>query len=181
MPSWNYGWNAAYFITICTQHREHWFGEIVSDTDALTCVLLGEIVNTEWLKTFEMRPDMNLWMGEYVIMPNHFHAIIGIGENKYNTSIVQTQCIDSNSVQTQCIASLQQNQFAPQSKNLASIVRGFKIGVTKNTRKINPGFAWQARYHDHIIRDDKSYQRISEYIVNNPLKWTEDKFYDISK
>ena len=54
---------------------------------------IGEIVNTEWLKTFEMRPDMNLYMGEYVIMPNHFHAIIDIGENKYNTNrdVINTQ------------------------------------------------------------------------------------------
>ena len=69
------------------------------------------------------------------------------------------------------------NQFGPQSKNLASIIRGFKIGVTKNARQINPNFTWQSRYHDHIIRDEKSYHTISEYIINNPVKWTEDKFY----
>jgi len=47
---------------------------------------IGFIVKNEWLKTFEMRPDMNLQMDEFVIMPNHFHAIIIIGENKYNGS-----------------------------------------------------------------------------------------------
>jgi len=46
---------------------------------------IRNIVNNEWLKTFEMRSDMNLFMGEFVIMPNHFHGIIGIGENKYNS------------------------------------------------------------------------------------------------
>lgn len=40
---------------------------------------IGEIAQSKWLKTFDMRPDMNLWMGEYIIMPNHFHALIGIG------------------------------------------------------------------------------------------------------
>ena len=45
---------------------------------------IGKIVDEEWLKTFEMRPDMNLMMGEYVVMPNHFHAIIGIGDNQFN-------------------------------------------------------------------------------------------------
>jgi len=59
-----------------------------------------------------MRPDMNLWMGEYTIMPNHFHAIIGIGNNEFNTHSDTT------------------NQFGPQSKNLASILRGFKSSVT---------------------------------------------------
>ncbi|MEZ5050510.1 MAG: hypothetical protein R2766_12760 [Saprospiraceae bacterium] len=57
---WDYGWNAAYFVTICTQNREHYFGEIVR-RDAMHCVSLsqiGKIVETEWLKTFDMRPDM---------------------------------------------------------------------------------------------------------------------------
>ena len=69
------------------------------------------------------------------------------------------------------------NQFGPQSKNLASIIRGFKIGVTKNARIIQPNFAWQSPYHDHFIRDDKSFHTISEYIIRNPKKWSDDKFY----
>jgi hypothetical protein len=69
------------------------------------------------------------------------------------------------------------NQFGPQSMNLASIVRGFKIGVTKNARLIDPTFAWQPRYHDRIIRDEEAFQRIAEYIFNNPAKWKSDKFF----
>lgn len=69
------------------------------------------------------------------------------------------------------------NKFGPQSQNLASIVRGFKIGVTKNARMIDPNFQWQARYHDHIIRNDASYQRIKNYIENNPANWSEDGFF----
>ncbi len=83
LQSWNYARSGAYFITICTQNKEHWFGEI---NNGIMCLSkIGEIAHAEWLKTFEMRPDMNLTMGEYVIMPNHFHAIIFIGENQYNT------------------------------------------------------------------------------------------------
>ncbi len=55
---------------------------------------IGEIVECEWLKTVEMQPDMNLWMGEYVVMPNHFHAIVEIGENKYNSDCDQNDIID---------------------------------------------------------------------------------------
>ncbi|MCA1764294.1 MAG: hypothetical protein LC664_15070, partial [Flavobacteriales bacterium] len=65
------------------------------------------------------------------------------------------------------------NKFGPQSQNLASIIRGFKIGVTKNARLINPDFAWQPRFHDRIIRDDRAFQNISRYIVNNPKNWKE--------
>ena len=81
-----------------------------------------------------MRPDMNLWMGEYVIMPNHFHAIIGIGDNEYNMRdkprrdamhCVSTTADTANNTENQ----KPKNQFGPQSKNLASIIRGFKIGV----------------------------------------------------
>jgi hypothetical protein len=68
------------------------------------------------------------------------------------------------------------NQFGPQTKNLASIIRGFKMGVTKNARLIDPEFAWQSRYHDHIIRNEGSFQRISAYIMNNPLNWSADRF-----
>jgi len=71
------------------------------------------------------------------------------------------------------------NKFGPQSKNLASIVRGFKSGVTINARKINTGFGWQSRFYDHIIRNDESFQRIANYIVNNPAKWNDDKFFEI--
>lgn len=70
------------------------------------------------------------------------------------------------------------NKFGSQSKNLASIVRGFKAGVTKNARIINPEFAWQSRFHDHIIRNDQSYQKISDYINNNPLNWSDDLFFN---
>lgn len=70
------------------------------------------------------------------------------------------------------------NQFGPQSKNLASVIRGFKIGVTTNARKINPDFAWQSRFHDHIIRNDRALKNIQRYIINNPLQWKTGEFHD---
>lgn len=179
LQNWDYGWGASYFVTICTQNRECYFGEILDGKMQLSEI--GEIVENEWIKTFEIRPDMNLTMGEYVVMPNHFHAIIIIGENEYNTergpqrrdamhcvSIVDT---DTN------INTDNKNKFGPQSKNLASIIRGFKIGVTKNARHIHADFAWQPRFHDHIIRNNESFEKIKSYIIENPLKWNDDKFY----
>lgn len=196
LKNWDYGWNASYFVTICTKDRICFFGNVVDENDTLPYVRLsqiGEIVKSEWLKTFELRKDMNLTMGEFVVMPNHFHAIIGIGENEYNTrrgrnamhrrdamhcvsSATNDSTNDSPNNTTNKPTHNTKNQFGPQSKNLASIIRGFKIGVTKNARLINPDFAWQSRYHDHIIRDDKSFHRISEYIINNPKNWSDDQF-----
>jgi REP element-mobilizing transposase RayT len=186
LPYWDYGQNAAYFITICTKNREHYFGEIITNRDAMHCVStimqlseIGKIVKNEWIKTPELRPDMNLKLGEFVVMPNHFHGIIIISENPYNVQ----QCRDAMhcvSTAAHCVSATNtqsQNQFGPQSKNLASIIRGFKIGVTKHARIINPHFTWQSRYYDHIIRDEKSYNQISAYIIDNPHKWQDDKYY----
>ncbi len=39
------------------------------------------------------------------------------------------------------------------------------------------GKLWQRNYYEHIIRDERAYQNISAYIINNPTKWNDDKFY----
>lgn len=136
---------------------------------------IGKIVRYEWLRTFELRPDMNLTCGEFVIMPDHFHAIITIGKNQYNRGDLDTnRCSDA----LHCVPTTTTNQnknqpknkFGAQSKNLASIVRGFKSAVTKNARQIHADFAWQSGYHDHLIRNDQEYKRIKYYINNNPKK-----------
>ena len=112
--------NAAWFVTICTQNRIFWFGEMQMGTDALHCV--STITDTN-----------------------------------------ETHCTDAmHCVSTEKKPTPPQNQFGPQSKNLASIIRGFKTGVTKNARLINPDFAWQSRYHDRIIRNNAEFQRISK-------------------
>jgi len=90
--------------------------------------------------------------------------------------------LDNYYSETQDVASLREtvtgtkNKFGPQSDNLPSIIRGFKIGVTKDARKHNPLFAWQARYHDHIIRSTDEYIRISHYILTNVANWEDDCF-----
>ncbi len=121
---------------------KHYFGEIENDEMVLN--ELGLIVNTEWEKTLEIRPDMNLELGEFITMPNHFHAIIMIGENKFNKRGNGRDAMHRVSTAT--------NKFGPQSKNLGSIMRGFKSAVTTASKKLNIEFGWQARFHDHIIR-----------------------------
>ena len=68
------------------------------------------------------------------------------------------------------------NQFGVQSKNLASIIRGFKIGATKYSRQNTDIYhVWQSRFYDHIIRHENELNRIREYIQNNPLNWEKDR------
>jgi REP element-mobilizing transposase RayT len=118
-------------------------------------------------------------------MPNHVHGIVII--NKL-VDTPDTQNVGTQSVETQNFASLRitksqppNNQFGPQSKNLGSIIRGYKIGVTIQSKIIAPDFKWQSRYHDHIIRNEAEYHRIEEYILKNPINWKNDKFYKSEK
>ena len=54
----------------------------------------------------------------------------------------------------------------------------YKSVVSKNAHLINPDFAWQSRFHDHIIRDEDEFKRIKNYIRDNQKNWKDDKFYD---
>jgi len=67
----------------------------------------------------------------------------------------------------------------PGKDNISSVIGSFKSVCTKNIHIYFPdvNFAWQARFHDHIVRDNEEYRRIQQYIVNNPLNWIDDKFY----
>jgi putative transposase len=168
---WDYGSNAAYFITICTENRAHVFGKVLDGQVNLSP--LGQAAWDCWQAIPEHFPFVK--SGEFVAMPNHVHGIVMIDKPPPVTG-----------VETQNFASLRANgtprrsvnQFGPQSQNLASIVRGYKIGVTKYARQNQIPFAWQARYHDHIIRDAAEYERIRTYIIENPQKWAADCFYE---
>jgi putative transposase len=72
--------------------------------------------------------------------------------------------------------------FKSPTKTIGSIIRGYKIGVTKWFRSnTNIETVWQRNYYEHIIRNEQSYQTISKYILNNPAKWKGDKFYSLPK
>ena len=219
LRNWNYANEAMYFVTICTKNRKNYFGEIVGTPcmASLQPTDLGKIAHSEWYKSIELRSDMNLELGEFVVMPNHIHGIIIIGANQYNsknrgamngdstknsdtdamhgvsTKNPDTAARHGGSTKNPDTAAMRggsinraarlggsaeyKNQFAPQSKNLSSIIRGYKSAVTTFARKNGIDFDWQTRFHDHIIRSMPEYHRISNYIINNPTKWVEDKFH----
>ncbi len=188
LRNWDYGWNALYFVTICTKDRQCFFGNIEDGKMKLTNI--GEMAQKYWFEIPEHFPFVKL--DAFVVMPNHIHGIIEIAKKNDERNV--DGCNDDGcNVETQNFASLPptvpptdskpKNKFGPQSKNLASIIRGYKIGVTKNAKQyektqniVSIPFKWQPRYHDHIIRNDKSYHNIKNYIINNPAKWQADKF-----
>lgn len=177
LRNWDYARSANYFVTICTKNRYKWFGEIIVDMQCIAYLRpskIGSIVQNEWLKTPAIRPDMNLLLDAFIVMPNHFHAIICIGDNEYN----RDRDGDRDAMHGVSAITTAANHFGPQSKNLGSVMRGFKSSVTTQARKLNQDFGWQEQYHDHIIRDDASYNRIRNYILNNPKNWKDDKFFN---
>ncbi len=118
---------------------------------------------------------MNLDLGEFMVIPNHFHGIIFIGNNDFNCRDAMHRVSAMHRVTND--NDNYKNEFGPQSKNLSSIIRGFKSAVTVQAKKINPDFGWQARFHDSIIRNQRSYDTISKYIIDNPKKWGKDEFH----
>src|SRR4051812_17546309 len=79
---WDYSWAGAYFVTITTSNMECFFGDVINSKMVHNSI--GQIAVEEWLKTPGIRPDMNLELGEFVVMPNHFHGIVSIGHNEFN-------------------------------------------------------------------------------------------------
>ncbi len=168
MQNWDYGWNAYYFITICTEGREFYFGEIVNKKMKLSEI--GILANKFWLEI--PKHFQHVTLDEYIIMPDHIHGIILIDKPKSgdrgNNTVKTRQCLVSTAMNTnknEDNKTVGQTRFRNQGKNtLSSIIGSFKSVVTKNARKINPDFSWQSRFHDHVVRDEKSLHNIRRYI-----------------
>jgi len=235
---WDYGWNAAYFVTICTAHRECYFGDIISVetghrpvsgdkigndhcnetgqcpicTNVMQLSEIGQLAERFWWTISEHFPFVKL--DAFVVMPNHIHGILiidkqEIGGKIVDMDIVQTGrcsvCGDNNGnhiddhidVETgHCPVSTNgdtngdetaatepktpgEMRFRNQGKRtLSSIIGSYKSIVTKHAHSIHADFEWQARFHDHIIRDQDEYYRIASYIENNVANWQNDKFYE---
>jgi REP element-mobilizing transposase RayT len=124
---------------------------------------IGVIANVMW---YEIKNHAkNVELDAFIVMPNHLHGIIILNGNRDQQPADPT-------------ATIGQQPFQNQGKNtLSSIIGSYKSAVTKYCNRSGFGFAWQPRLHDHIIRDDASFQNISTYIQNNPSKWSMDKFY----
>lgn len=177
LACWDYGSEGLYYITICTGSRFHYFGNIVkesinsipetldifSDTQDIACLKpteIGYIAHRNWLDIPNHFPFIEL--DKFVIMPNHLHGILII--NKPNKTDWQV------------------NKFGVQSQNLASTIRGYKASVKAFATTNNIEFSWQSRYYDHIIRNEKEYLNIANYISGNPEQWflngdNEDNLY----
>ena len=226
---WDYGWNGAYFITICTKNREHFFGEIQRGKMILSPA--GVIADILWYEITNHAPFVEL--GDYVVMPNHIHGILILdkpgGAGRVFDATGRVFDVGTGVVVgtghalslQQPLSALQQKPLSPQPRQqsspqkqqpppqpkppqqplappsrgqtpinpgqnrfqnigkntVSSIIGSYKSAVTKHANRLGFENGWQSRFHDHIIRDDAEYQRISDYIIDNPSNWKDDKFY----
>lgn len=153
-----------YYVTVNTINHEHYFGKIIDGKILLNEV--GRVTEKEWLKTAELRDNVEL--DYYVIMPNHIHGIIFI-EGCENA---ETRCGVSQ-------GNANKNEFSHLRKNsLSVIINQFKGSVTKWCNKNGfPDFQWQRLFYERIIRSDKDLFQIRKYIKENPLRWEFEKGY----
>jgi len=221
---WDYSSPANYFITICISERKCILGDVINGKLILSDY--GNIVKNEIIKIPEYHKRIIL--DEWIIMPNHIHFIITLGDFNFDNGISligdnnhgdggnnddggNDNGNDNNKVKKIHEFSLPHNQPLPHNQSLPQnqtpsqsttkptideikqyrkqrrkmiipkltgkfqMQTSKQINILRNTPKTKN---WQSDYHDHVIRNNISYRRIKEYIINNPIKWDSDKFYN---
>jgi putative transposase len=167
---YDYNLPGAYFVTICLENRRSLFGKIVNETCELSQT--GIIANKCWQAIPEHFKNVEL--GEYVVMPNHFHGIIFVYDEN---TVGQTHAFDYKQAESELsIDDKKKEHVNKMHKKLSIIVGSFKSAVTKESNRLNPeiNFAWQTSFYDHIVRDDEGLEYISDYIRRNPENWKKD-------
>lgn len=170
LKGYDYSQAGLYFITICVHNRQCLFGEIVNDEMILNN--FGNIAHNHWEKLSER--FQNFELDVFQIMPNHMHGIIFL----------------TNPVGAGFTPAPNDGAPAPNgvtarvTPTIGDIVGAYKSLVSNECLAIFKqkfpndymGKLWQRNYHEHIIRDEQSYHRIANYIINNPQNWKNDKF-----
>ena len=174
LKNYDYSENGAYFITICSKNREPLFGKVVRDgipdvpltecdDNGNVFVKLSDVGRTiqETIEYIDGHNE-NIEIEKYVIMPNHIHLIIMV--NKINDKGFGTSGKPSPT----------ENEDVTRANE---IIPKLVSSLKRYTNKQSGIDLWQRSYHDHIIRTQKDYDEIWEYIDTNPIKWQLDKYY----
>ncbi len=202
IPGFDYADSGSYFITICTNDSENYFGKIQNHKIILNHA--GCMLYAEWRNLEKQFPQIIL--DEFIVMPNHIHGIIEIQNDRVGTmpSIRQFSIVGrEHSVRPFCrqrrnliSCSLSEGDHkdtplrvetsrhsGTKQDTLGRIVQAFKSrtsveyikNVKKNSWKPFQGKLWQRNYYEHVIRDEEDYEKISEYISYNPMQWDKDE------
>jgi len=153
LPGFDYGTCGAYAITICTYGRKHILSGIQEGTVHLTPV--GEIIGEFWRRIPQHYPGTAL--GEFVVMPNHFHDVLFI--------------------QPDVPTGLSSQSGSQSRPTVPEIIRSFKkfsaIAANKMLGQIGQPF-WQRNYYEHVVRGPRNLAAVEQYIRDNPRNWDKD-------
>ncbi len=154
LQGYDYSQAGAYFVTIVAWQREMLFGDIVDGGDVVLSDF-GKIVAEKW-GWLEAQYDY-VELGEWIVMPNHFHGILIIHDDGRGGSRPAPTPI--------------------KRKPLGGLIGAFKTVSTKEInllRDTEGQVVWQRNYYEHIIRNEREMDRITRYIESNPLRWNDD-------
>ncbi len=168
LPNFDYRSENCYFVTTCTKNRVNFFGEIVQKE--MQCNDIGHVGEQQWHWLLNQYPYVN--GHAFVVMPNHVHMVLEIC---HSNPTVRTGLDLSVHNDLHSDLSLQMDKI----KSLSELVGAYKMTTSKRIHQMGyDEFAWQRSFHDHIIRSEKSYKYIVDYVCTNPQRWHEDKFYE---
>lgn len=188
LKGYDYSQTGAYFVTICTHNRECLFGEILDGEMQLND--LGRIITEEWSRSPQIRKEIEL--PEWVVMPNHLHGIVVIKDGVGADGLVGTHGSApsaDDSVGATDGSPLPQTEpiqpHGPTKHSLGSFIAGFRSSATKRIniqREMQGAPVCQRNYgacpersrRKHIVRNEREWNAIAEYIRNNPLRWSLD-------
>ncbi|MDA8084377.1 MAG: hypothetical protein M0024_12040 [Nitrospiraceae bacterium] len=192
LKGFDYTREGAYFVTICIQGRECILGDIADGEMGLN--EYGRIVAGEWLRTAVVRTTVDL--DAYVVMPNHFHGIMVINDIHPISVVGARRCLapfggtepgisgngeDGETNEGRATGGNRAtHRVAPTvaAGSVGSIIGQFKSITTKRInrlRNVSGVPVWQRNYYERIIRNEKELDRIRDYIINNPSRWSDDK------
>ncbi|MDH0660562.1 MULTISPECIES: transposase [unclassified Empedobacter] len=188
LVGYDYSQAGLYFVTLVCQDRAHLFGTI---KDGIMCMNeFGQIAADEWLHTQEVRN--NVVLHEFVVMPNHIHGIIEILYPIESCNIVGTFKSPSQTigaiVRGYKIATIKKikeleskgeeskGEYCKGNLQFAPTAPTFPTNPTREIIKSLAYKIWQRNYYEHIIRDEKAYINIRNYIIENPKRWINDEY-----
>ena len=173
LKGYDYSLAGAYFVTVCTQDRLCLFGNV--NNEQMTLNQAGQMVYEQWLDLPKRFPESAI--DEFTMMPNHLHGILIINDNETTQSVgaplvgAQNKVDKTNKAGTRPAPTLGEIVGAFKSITTNEYIRGVK----QHDWPSFPGKLWQRNYFERVIRDEDELNRIREYIIYNPMKWTEDQ------
>jgi putative transposase len=174
LKGYDYSQAGAYFITICTHSMKCVFGDVINGEMILN--EMGQNANDEWMKLPKRFPRIELDV--FQIMPNHMHGILVWGTKGGTGKPCPYDPVGASLADAHSLAD------APDANApIGNIIGAYKSLVFNDclelykSRNEFMGKLWQRNFYEHIIRNDYSYQRISNYIINNSANWNKDEFH----